>query len=122
MFIGGENIKLSLGGVFFDAPCIYIYKNQNLKILQLKINGIKNKIPELQQLLAEESIDVAVIQETRLHPSSKTPTISNYSVIRQDRPILAPNKSKTNGGGLITYIKTNLPYTKIGRASCRERV
>src|SRR5688572_27880493 len=96
--------------------------NQNLKILQLNINEIKNKIPELQQLLAQESIDVAVIQETRFHPSSKTPTIPNYSVIRRDCPIPAPNKSKTNGGGLITYIKTNLPYTKIGRASCRERV
>src|SRR5688572_20989458 len=30
MLIGGENIKLSLGGCFFGAPCIYIYFMQFL--------------------------------------------------------------------------------------------
>ena len=59
-------------------------KNHNLKILKLNINGIKNKTAELRQLLIEENIDVAVIQETRLHHSSKTPSIPNYSFTRQD--------------------------------------
>ena len=85
--------------------------NHNLKILQLNINGIRNKATELQQLLIEENIDVAVIQETRLQPSSKTPTIPNYSFTRQDRHTTTSAKSKTIGGGLIIYIKDNLPYT-----------
>ena len=85
--------------------------NKHLKILQLNINGIKNKSMELQQLMTEENIDIAVIQETKLHPSTKTPTIPNYSFTRHDRPIPTSTKSKTNGGGLITYIKKDLPYT-----------
>src|SRR5206468_3858453 len=85
--------------------------NHNLKILQLNINGIRNKATELQQLLIEENIDVAVIQETRLQPSSKTPTIPNYSFTRQDRHTTTSAKPKTIGGGLIICIKDNLPYT-----------
>src|SRR5688572_12298796 len=52
-------------------------RNHNLKIFQLSINGIRNKIAELQQLLVQETIDVAVIQETGLHPSYKTTKIPN---------------------------------------------
>jgi len=93
-------------------PQLTTQKDKNLKILQLNINGIKNKITELRHFLNEEDIDVAVIQETKLHPSSKTPSIPNYSFTRQDRQISNLNKSKTIGGGLITYIKQNIPYTK----------
>ena len=87
-------------------------ENRNIKILQLNINGIKSKLLELKQLLEEENIDIAVIQETKLHPSSKNPTIPNYSFYRQDRPMSSSSiKTKINGGGLIMYIKNNLPYT-----------
>src|SRR5206468_5419507 len=54
------------------------------------------KTHELKQLLTEQNIDVAVIQETRLHPDTKTPQIPNYSFTRQDRPIPASAKLKTN--------------------------
>src|SRR5437867_8046154 len=60
--------------------------------------------------MTEQNIDVAVIQETRLHPDTNTPQIPNYSFTRQDRPIPASAKLKTNGGGLITYIKDNLTF------------
>jgi hypothetical protein len=87
-------------------------KKPKLKVLQLNINGVRNKITELKQLLTTENIDVAVIQETKLHPSIKTPEIQNYSSSRQDRPGLDPSNPRNNGGGLITYIKNDLPYTK----------
>ena len=37
--------------------------NRTLQILQLNINGINNKLAELQQFLNEENIDIAAIRE-----------------------------------------------------------
>ena len=85
--------------------------NRTLKILQLNINGINNKIAELQQFLNEENIDIAAIQETRLHPSNKTPEIKGYSCTRKDRPLPASSNTKINGGGLITYVKEDICYS-----------
>ena len=88
-------------------------QNRNLKILQLNINGIRNKITELKLLLTEENIDVAVIQETRLHPSIKTPEIKDYASARQDRQTQTSTKSKLVGGGLIIYVKNDIPFKNI---------
>jgi hypothetical protein len=60
-------------------------KNQIIKILQININGIQNKSLELQYLLNNQNIDIAVIQETKLNPTAKAPVIPNYSYLRQDR-------------------------------------
>lgn len=86
-------------------------QNRNLKILQLNINGIQSKFTELQQLLTDENIDIATIQETKLHPSNKTPEIPKYLCIRQDRPTPQSDKTKTNGGGLITYVREDVCCT-----------
>jgi len=105
-------------------------KNPKLKILQLNINGIQNKTMELQKLLTDQNIDIALIQESKLNSSSKTPYILNYSNSRQDRQN-SNSKQKLSGGGLIIYIKNNLPWgtlpvlevngVKIGQSSaiCR---
>ena len=85
--------------------------NRTLKILQLNINGINNKLAELQQFLNEENIDIAAIQETRLHPSNKTPEIKGYSCTRKDRPISASSNVRINGGGLITYVKEDICHS-----------
>ena len=94
--------------------------NGILKILQLNINGINNKMAELQQFLNEENIDVAAIQETRLHPLNKTPEIKGYSCTRKDRPLPASSKAKTNGGGLITYVKEDICHTNTATYNLKD--
>ena len=94
--------------------------NRTLKILQLNINGINNKLAELQQFLNEENIDIAAIQETRLHPSNKTPEIKGYSCTRKDRPISASSNVRINGGGLITYVKEDICHSNTETYKLRD--
>src|SRR5688572_9028620 len=87
-------------------------------MLQLNINGIRNKSVELQQLMSEENIDIALIQETRLHPSTKTPTIPNYSFTRhvQHQPNPKPTAAASSPTSKKTYpAPTQHPHTSRSR-------
>src|SRR4029077_17102345 len=78
---------------------------------------------ELQQFLNEENIDIAAIQETRLHPLNKTPEIKGYSMYsctRKDRPLPASSKAKTNGGGLITYVKEDIFHSNTSTYNLKD--
>ena len=61
---------------------------------------------ELKHLLLTTQPDVVAVQESKLNPASRTPKIPNYTAIRTDR------KHK-QGGGLITYIKSDTTFTHI---------
>src|SRR6188508_926839 len=69
-------------------------KNKTLKMVQININGIQNSLIELHQQLIEQSIDIALIQETKLHPERPDPTIPDYTAYRQDRPIKQKTKTE----------------------------
>ena len=45
--------------------------SRGLRVLQLNINGLRNKTSELSCILAEYQIDVAMIQETKLDQSTE---------------------------------------------------
>jgi len=51
--------------------------------------------------MLEEDIDIAIIQETKLHSSGKTPHMPNYTCVRHDRK---DEENVHTGGGLIFYI------------------
>ena len=78
--------------------------DSKLKILQININGISNKIKELELLIHDTKADIITIQETKLTSNSKTPKINNYTEIRKER-------TYNKGGGLLTYIKNNITFT-----------
>jgi hypothetical protein len=77
-----------------------------LKIVQININGISNKSHELNDFVKTHDVDILLVQETKLNPDSKTPLIQNFSAIRKDR-------TSNKGGGLITYVKTNITFSDI---------
>jgi hypothetical protein len=79
---------------------------KNLHILQININGISNKIDELRALINLEKIDIVTVQETKLRPKTKTPTVNNFTAIRTDR-------AHKDGGGLLTYVKNDITFTDI---------
>ena len=77
---------------------------RNLIILQVNINGINNKLEELETLIKNTHADIITIQETKLTSKSNTPKVTSYTTVRADRP----HKS---GGGLITLIRDNITFT-----------
>ena len=77
---------------------------RNLIILQVNINGIKNKLEELKLLIHDTQTDIITIQEPKPTPKAKTPKIHNFTAVRTDRLHKA-------GGGLITLIRDNITLT-----------
>jgi len=92
-------------------------KANSLTVLQININGIQSKIAKLQQLMLEENIGITIIEETKLHSYKKRLQISNYSGVRHDRKDLG---NVHTGGGLIFYIKPNLPFVPTTSSSPQD--
>ena len=80
--------------------------DEQFRLLQLNVNGIKNKQIELASYLFDQDITVAAIQETKLRPGQKDPKLSGYTIIRQDRP-------DGNGGGLLLAVRTSVSFRKV---------
>ena len=75
----------------------------NLIILQVYINGIKNKLEELKLLIYDTHVDIITIQETKLTPKENTRKIHNFTTVRANRLHKA-------GGGLITLIRDDIIF------------
>jgi len=77
--------------------------NNSLLILQLNANGLKNHTNELQTLLHNRRIDIAIITETHFTKYSNI-FIPGYKLIKTNHP------DKTAHGGVTILIKTSLYY------------
>ena len=58
---------------------------RNLIILQVNINGLKNKLEEFKLLIHNTHADIITIQETKLIPKVKRPKVHNFTAVRSDR-------------------------------------
>ena len=76
----------------------------NLIILQVNINGIKNKLEELKLLIYDTHADSITVQETKLTPKANTPKVHNFTTVRADRLHKA-------GGELIAHIRDHITIT-----------
>ena len=81
-----------------------VKNERNLIILQVNINGLRNKLEELKLLIHDTHAAIITIQETKLTPKAKTPKIHSFTSVRTDRLHKA-------GGGLITLIRDNITFT-----------
>ena len=80
-------------------------KNSNrLIIAQLNINSIRNKLDSSNEII-KDNIDVLLISETKIDSSFPTAQfyIDGFTTYRRDRNI--------NGGGIILYIRDDIPST-----------
>ncbi|CAG2101114.1 unnamed protein product, partial [Medioppia subpectinata] len=96
-------IRLNLSGDVHPNPGPNPTSQCN--ILQLNINGIRNKLSELIDFISSHNIHIIALQESKLTARITTPKIPNYSPIRQDRP------NSRGGGGLLVYVHNSIPYS-----------
>ena len=82
----------------------------SLNILQFNCNGLLGRLEELKAFLFEHNIKVAVLQETKLSPTSRLSSIPGFSVLRKDR-------ARNSGGGLVTLIHYSIPFTELPSSS-----
>ena len=74
-----------------------------LRTLYWNARGLRRKIPVLRHLLRHYSIDVALINETHLHPAFSS-SLPGYHVLRLD------TTAETSQRGLLVAVRRNLPF------------
>jgi hypothetical protein len=79
-----------------------------VRISQININSIKNKLNEIQFLLAKQLIDILVINETKLDSNDEESDyeVENYTKIQR-------NRGFNRGGGIIVYAHEKHKITNI---------
>ena len=53
-----------------------------------------------------------MIQESKLQAKHKTPLLQGFTTVRRDRGC-KPNSPEGKGGGLLTFVKDDIPYTVV---------
>ena len=78
--------------------------SNRLVIAQLNINSLRNKFTSLSTII-KDNVDISLISETKIDSSFPTAQfhIDGYAIYRRNR-----NK---NGGGLLLYIRDDVPST-----------
>lgn len=79
---------------------------RQISCIQWNADGLSTGAAELSQLLKERPVDLVMIQESKLRTSSKIPQFPGYVAEHRHRP------GGGLGGGLVTYIKSDVPYTR----------
>ena len=74
-------------------------------ILQ-SLQNVQSLENSFEHLMRTTQSDVVAIQESKITPASRAPKIPYYTAIRTDR-------EHKQGGGLITYIKSDTTFTHI---------
>ncbi|KAL4238884.1 hypothetical protein ACF0H5_003591 [Mactra antiquata] len=80
------------------------FEKQGIKIMHLNIHYLYPKFDEIKILLSEHpEIDILGLCETFLneHFTGKEVNLNDYQLFRKDR--------KSNGGGIVLYVKNNFP-------------
>ena len=81
----------------------------NIKILHWNSNGVSNKINELQALINQLKIDIILLGETKLKPTSKL-KIPNYITHRTDLP---PIRGSPAHGGTAILVHRRIVHQPI---------
>lgn len=87
-------------------------KPSSLKIIAWSANSLNDKKLDLEEYLARENIDIALICETHLH-GSLTPKIKNYAFYNT-------NRTHGRGGGTAIYVKGHIEHHQIINPVLRE--
>lgn len=86
-----------------------------MKIAHLNVNGLLNKLSEVQNILDQASFDILGISETHLREDIPDDwiNINGYRFVRRDR-------DSGPGGGVLIYFKVNLTAYLVARWNCTD--
>ena len=85
-------------------------------ILQWNCNGLRSAAASLTAFLHEHSVKVACLQETKLVPGSKDPSVAGYTLLRRDRP------RGGTGGGLAFLIHHSVAYVEVDTSFVQDPI
>ena len=94
-----------LKGDSLEDSFSFLPRERGFKLAALNITSLPKHIDELRILLADRSIDILAINETRLDDSilDREVHILGYDIIRRDR--------NRNGGGVCFYVRSTINYS-----------
>ena len=83
-----------------------------LRILQWNVDGVGTAEVDLLGFIDQDpNLDVILVQETKLLPSDRTPSLPGYAAVRRDRPPTPGGAGVgARGGGLITFVKKDIAF------------
>ena len=92
----------------FRESCAFLPPTRGFKLASLNITSLRKHIDELRVLLADNSLDVLSINETRLDDSvtDNEVHIPGYDIIRRDREY-----NGRFGGGVCIYVRSTINYS-----------
>ena len=101
----------------------YVTKNdvakRDIRILQWNADALLAKKEELKNVVNEEKIDIFMVQETKMTEKDRIPIFPEYTILSKPRK-QPRGKEKDRGGGLLTGIKNNIPYTEVKNLHMRD--
>ena len=87
-------------------------RREQLFVLHWNACGIRTSFNEFNHLLQKRTIDICMVQETRLLPSDSLPSFAGYATLRRDR-LAGRHRAGGRGGGLLILIKDDLPFCEV---------
>ena len=85
-----------------------------LTTLQLNCDCLTTKVVELSEHTDRYGIDIIALQETKLGRDDPTPVLNGFDAVRRDSPGIGARFAR--GGGLLTYIEKEIPYSEVPAA------
>ena len=91
---------------------------RGLRLLQWNCDWLGTKFEELRELMQEDKVDVAIVQETKMLPSDREPHLDGYKLARRDRR----GAVRERGGDLAFVVRRGIGFlrTRLGDLQAME--
>ena len=80
-----------------------------IKLLQLNINGIKNKLSDLKTMIVENQPHIITLNETKL-AHNESISLVGYTTIKNNR---MTNNIRSYGGGVMILVKNDIKFDNV---------
>jgi hypothetical protein len=102
----------SIGNSYADVVNFRTQFSDNFLLAHLNVNSLRNKFPEIHEMLRAGSLNVLTLSETKIDPSftSSQFHVEGYRLYRKDRT--------SRGGGLLIYVQSHIPHRRRADLEC----